>query len=41
MLHRFETLSRGMTTGFHHRYGYLVDPGHWRERRARRRSGVT
>jgi hypothetical protein len=41
MLHRFETLSSQMTTGFHHRYGYLVDPGHWRERRARRRSAVT
>lgn len=27
--------SRRMTSGFHHRYGYLVDPGHWRERRAR------
>ena len=23
---------------FHHRYGYLVDPGHWRQRRAQRRS---
>lgn len=22
--------------GFHHRYGYIVDPGHWRQRRARR-----
>ncbi len=22
---------------FHHRYGYLVDPGHWRQRRAQRR----
>ncbi len=22
--------------GFHHRYGYIVDPGHWREHRARR-----
>lgn len=21
---------------FHHRYGYIVDPGHWRQRRARR-----
>lgn len=29
--------SRGATSGFHHRYGYLVDPGHWRERRAARR----
>jgi hypothetical protein len=23
---------------FHHRYGYLIDPGHWRRRRAQRRS---
>jgi hypothetical protein len=22
---------------FHHRYGYLIDPGHWRQRRAQRR----
>ena len=22
---------------FHHRYGYLIDPGHWREQRAARR----
>ena len=22
---------------FHHRYGYLIDPGHWREHRAMRR----
>ncbi len=28
--------SRRMSAGFHRRYGYLVDPGHWRERRARR-----
>ena len=26
------------TGGFRHRYGYLVDPGHLRERRAERRS---
>jgi hypothetical protein len=24
------------SVGFHHRYGYLVDPGHWRQRRAER-----
>jgi hypothetical protein len=23
---------------FHHRYGYLIDPGHWRRRRAQRRA---
>lgn len=23
---------------FHHRYGYLIDPGHWRQQRATRRS---
>jgi hypothetical protein len=23
---------------FHHRYGYLIDPGHWRQRRAQRRA---
>jgi hypothetical protein len=22
---------------FHHRYGYMIDPGHWRQRRAQRR----
>lgn len=30
--------SRRMATGFHHRYGYLVDPGHWRQQRALRRA---
>jgi hypothetical protein len=25
------------SAGFHHRYGYLVDPGHWRQHRAMRR----
>lgn len=24
---------------FHHRYGYLIDPGHWRQHRANRRNG--
>ncbi len=28
--------SRQAALGFHHRYGYIVDPGHWRQRRARR-----
>lgn len=26
---------------FHHRYGYLIDPGHWREHRAIRRLAAT
>lgn len=26
--------SHGVAAGFHHRYGYLVDPGHRRQRRA-------
>lgn len=33
-------LSRGerqVSFDFHRRYGYLVDPGHWRQRRAERR----
>jgi hypothetical protein len=29
--------SHRMDLAFHHRYGYLIDPGHWRERRARRK----
>ena len=29
--------SHRMNVGFHHRYGYLVDPGHLRRRRAQRR----
>jgi len=29
--------SHKMDVAFHHRYGYLVDPGHWRARRAQRR----
>jgi hypothetical protein len=34
-IHEIRTSSHRMALGFHHRYGYLVDPGHWRERRAR------
>jgi hypothetical protein len=30
--------SRRAATGFHHRYGYIVDPGHWRAQRALRRT---
>ncbi len=33
--------SRRIHHGFRHRYGYLVDPGHWRARRATRRSRST
>jgi hypothetical protein len=36
-LHGIRTSSRRANAGFRHRYGYLVDPGHLRERRARRR----
>ena len=32
------TESHRIATGFHHRYGYIVDPGHWRARRAQRLS---
>jgi hypothetical protein len=35
-IHEIRTSSHRMALGFHHRYGYIVDPGHWRERRARR-----
>jgi hypothetical protein len=28
---------RKLSFDFHRRYGYLVDPGHWRQRRAERR----
>jgi hypothetical protein len=36
-LHGIRSSSHRMTVGFHHRYGYLIDPGHRRERRAQRR----
>jgi hypothetical protein len=36
-LHALRTESHRLTTAFHHRYGYLIDPGHWRQRQARRR----
>ena len=32
--------SHKMDVAFHHRYGYLVDPGHWRARRAQRRESA-
>jgi hypothetical protein len=31
------TESHRLAMDFHRRYGYLIDPGHWRQRRARRR----
>ena len=33
-LNAFRTGSHRLGVHFHHRYGYLVDPGHWREQRA-------
>lgn len=33
-LHAVRTGSHRLSVHFHHRYGYLVDPGHWREQRA-------
>lgn len=38
LLHGARTGSHRLTVAFHHRYGYLVDPGHWREQRAQQRS---
>jgi hypothetical protein len=32
------TSSHRVAVGFHDRYGYIIDPGHWRQRRAQRRS---
>jgi hypothetical protein len=39
--HHVGGISHRMTVGFHHRYGYLVDPGHWRARRAQRAKAKT
>jgi len=36
-LRAFRAGSHRLTVGFRHRYGYLVDPGHLRARRAQRR----
>jgi hypothetical protein len=36
-LQRVRSGTQRVNTGFHHRYGYLVDPGHRRQRRADRR----
>jgi hypothetical protein len=39
-LRGLRTDSLRLSTDFHHRYGYLVDPGHLRARRARSRDAV-
>jgi hypothetical protein len=39
-LRAIKASSHRMAVGFHHRYGYIVDPGHWRQRRAQRPSGA-
>jgi hypothetical protein len=39
-LHGLRSSSHRASVGFHHRYGYLVDPGHWRQRRANRRDAA-
>ena len=36
-LHGLRGSGHGADVAFHKRYGYLVDPGHWRQRRAKRR----
>ena len=36
-IHAARASSHRLVSGFHHRYGYVVDPGHWRSRRAQRR----
>ena len=35
--HRMRGSLHQMAVGFHHRYGYLVDPGHLRSQRAKRK----
>lgn len=40
-IHGLRTTSHRASVGFHQRYGYLVDPGHWRQRHAQRRSSET
>jgi len=37
-LRALRSSSQRLTFGFHHRYGYLIDPGHWRAQRAERRT---
>jgi hypothetical protein len=36
-LHGIRGSGHRADVAFHHRYGYLIDPGHWRARRAQRR----
>jgi hypothetical protein len=36
-LHGIRGSGHSADVAFHHRYGYLIDPGHWRRRRAQRR----
>ena len=36
-LHGIRGSGHSADVAFHRRYGYLVDPGHWRSRRAQRR----
>ena len=36
-LHGLRGSGHSADVAFHKRYGYLVDPGHWRQRRAQRR----
>lgn len=40
-LRALRTSSHRLAVGFHNRYGYLIDPGHWREDRARRREALS
>jgi hypothetical protein len=38
-LHGIRGSGHTADVAFHRRYGYLIDPGHWRQRRAQRRNG--
>jgi hypothetical protein len=40
-LHGIRGSGHRADVAFHHRYGYLIDPGHWRRRRAERRAAHT
>jgi hypothetical protein len=39
-LHGLRGSGHSADVAFHKRYGYLVDPGHWRQRRAQRREAA-
>jgi hypothetical protein len=39
-LHGIRSGSHRMSVGFHHRYGYLIDPGHRRQQRAHTRAAT-